>query len=58
MTDCKECLYSRLIVSENGYKAICTLGTDNSTKCLLNNKCKFEGNPLYLMVKGDKEEEV
>lgn len=51
--DCKECLNSRLVVSENGYKAICTLSSIEAKKCLLNNKCKFEGNQLYLMSKQD-----
>ena len=53
MNDCKECLNSRLVVSENGYKAICTLSPSESKKCLLNNKSKFEGNQLYLMSKQD-----
>lgn len=53
--DCKECLNSRLVVSENGYKAICTLSARKSNECLLNNKCKFEGNPLYLKAKGGVE---
>lgn len=55
MNDCKECLNSRLVVSENGYKAICTLSAKESKKCLLNGKCKFEGNQLYLMIKRDAE---
>ena len=38
---------------ENGYKAICTLSSRESKKCLLNNKCKFEANQLYLMSKQD-----
>ena len=53
--DCKECLNSRLVISENGYKAICTLSARESNNCLLNYKCKFEGNPLYLMTKGGAE---
>lgn len=50
--DCRECLHSILVTSENGYKAICTLNTKESNSCLFNNKCNFEGNPLYLMIKG------
>ena len=53
MNDCKECINSRLVVSEDGYKAICTLSFRESKKCLLHNKCKFEGNQLYLMSKQD-----
>lgn len=41
MNDCEECLYSRLIVSENDYKIICTLNSKESYKCLSNNKCNF-----------------
>ena len=54
---CKECLNSRLVVSENGYKTICTLSNRESNNCLLNNKCKFEGNQLYLMIKGKENKE-
>lgn len=55
MKDCKECLNSRLVVSENGYHPICTLHEEDMMDCLLNKKQKFEGNPLYLMCGGDKE---
>ena len=41
MKDCKECLNSRLIVSENGYNAICTLNSKQSYECLSSNKCNF-----------------
>ena len=58
MKDCKECLNSRLVISENGYKPICTLSYRESNKCLLNDKCKFEANQLYLMVKDDFWEEL
>lgn len=52
--DCKECINSRLILSENGYRACCTLSYKASKKCLENNKCKFKGNRLFLMC--NKEE--
>lgn len=55
--DCKECINSRLILSENGYKACCTLSYKASKKCLENNKCKFKGNRLFLMCsKEDKND--
>ena len=56
MKDCRECLNSRIIVSENGYKAICTLSEEESYKCLFNDKSKFEGNLLFLMIKKEEEE--
>lgn len=56
MRDCRECLNSRIIVSENGYKAICTLSEEESKECLFNGKSKFEGNPLYLMIKKEETE--
>ena len=55
--DCKECLNSRLIVSENGYKAICTLSARKAKYCLFNNKCNFEGSLLYLMCTEEIEKE-
>lgn len=47
-----ECLYSRLVVSENGYKATCTLSDREVRDCLSNDKSRFEGNQLYLMCGG------
>lgn len=52
--DCKECMNSRLIISENGYKACCTLSYRASKKCLENDKSKFEGLRLFLM-RNDEE---
>lgn len=54
--DCKECINSRLILSENGYKACCTLSYKASKKCLINDKCNFEGNRLFLMCSNKEEE--
>lgn len=53
--NCKECLKSRLIISENGYIPICTLPEREAVECISNNKSKFIGNDLYLRIKGDKE---
>lgn len=47
--DCKECIRSRLVLSENGYRACCTLSYRDSKKCLENDRSKFEGNRLFLM---------
>lgn len=55
MRNCKECLNSRLVVSENGYHPICTLSDDDVYDCLSNNRSKFVGNPLYLMCGGKEE---
>ena len=55
--DCKECLNSRLIVSENGYEAICTLSIKKSKICLFNDKCYFKGSLLYLMTRPERGEE-
>lgn len=54
MKNCKECINSRLVVSENGYHAICTLSDDDVYDCLSNGRSRFEGNPLYLMCGGDQ----
>ena len=35
MYKCENCPFSRIIVSENGYKAICTLSKQKVIKCLL-----------------------
>ena len=51
--DCKECLKSRLAISENGYIPICTLLEREALECISNNKCKFLGNDLYLRLKRD-----
>ena len=55
--DCKECLNSRLIITENGYEAICTLSARKANDCLFNNKYNFEGNRLYLMTRPERGEE-
>lgn len=55
MKNCKECINSRLVVSENGYHAVCTLSDDADVyDCLSNDKSRFEGNPLYLMCGGNQ----
>ena len=56
--DCKECLNSRLIVSENGYKAICALSVKESNNCLRNDKCKFKVDPIYPMIKKMEENDT
>ena len=59
MKNCEECIYSRLVVSENGYHAVCTLSDDDIYDCLSNGKSRFEGNPFcsyvakYLMRGGN-----
>ena len=56
MRNCKECLNSRLILSENGWHAICTLPQRKALDCLANGS-KFLPNPLYLKCKEKKEGE-
>ncbi len=55
MRNCKECINSRLVVSENGYHAVCNLSDYDAYDCLSNNQSKFEGNPLYLSGEWGKE---
>ena len=52
MKNCKECLNSRLIISENGYIPICTLPDSEAIRCLTNERSEFVGNELYLKVGG------
>ena len=54
MKNCEECINSRLVVSENGYHAVCTLSSDDAYDCLTNNQSKFNGNKLYLMCRGNQ----
>lgn len=54
MKNCEKCINSRLVVSENGYHAACTLSDEDLYDCLSNNLSKFEGNPLYLMCGGNQ----
>lgn len=56
MKNCKECIYSRLAISENGYHAICTLSDDDVHDCLSNDRSRFEGNQLYLMCGGKQDD--
>lgn len=52
--NCKECINSRLILSENGWHAVCTLPTDEG----LSRDCEyFENNELYLKIIGQRGEE-
>ena len=44
MKDCKDCIKSRFIISENGYIPICTLSDSYAFECISNNKSKFIGN--------------
>ena len=44
--DCKDCIHSRLILSENGYRACCTLPYKNAIDCIKNNNVNYCEN-LY-----------
>lgn len=41
MQKCEKCLYSRMIVSENGYHAICCLSPKKATDCMIGEKSYF-----------------
>lgn len=41
MKKCEECLNSRLIVSENGYKTACCLSQKKSINCMTGKKSQF-----------------
>ena len=41
MKKCEECLYSRLIVSENGYHAACCLSQKKAVDCMTGKKSQF-----------------
>ena len=59
MKECEDCINSRLVVSENGYHAICTLPEKDMTDCMYNDKMQFIERPMYCPncgaeMKGDK----
>lgn len=41
MDQCKECLHSRLIISENGYHPVCCLSKKKAMDCLIGKKNWF-----------------
>ena len=41
MKKCEECLHSRMIVSENGYHAVCCLSQRAAMNCMTNKKNHF-----------------
>ena len=41
MSKCEECLHSRLIVSENGYHAICCLPEKKAIDCMTDKESYF-----------------
>lgn len=49
MQKCEKCLNSRLIVSENGYHAVCCLSQKKAMDCITGKKNHF------VSVKEDKE---
>lgn len=49
MQKCEKCLKSRLIVSENGYHAVCCLSQKKAMDCIMGKKNHF------VSVKEDKE---
>lgn len=58
MKSCKECIYSKIVTPKNPEcisEAICTLSDEEFHNCLSNDRSKFEGNQLYLMIKGEEE---
>lgn len=59
MKNCKECIYSKIVVPKNlkcPPEIVCTLSDEEFHNCLFNDRSKFIGNQLYLMCKGGKEE--
>jgi hypothetical protein len=49
MKKCEECLRSRMIVSENGYHAVCCLSQKKAMDCIMGKKSYF------VTLKKDKE---
>lgn len=49
MQKCEKCLHSRMIVSENGYHAVCCLSQKKAMDCIIGKKSSF------VSVKADKE---
>ena len=41
MKKCEECLNSRLVVSENGYHAVCCLSQKKAIDCMIGKKSQF-----------------
>ena len=41
MKKCEECLCSRMIVSENGYHAVCCLSQKKAMDCIMDKKSHF-----------------
>ena len=42
MNKCKECLnHRRLVISENGYRAVCCLSSRKTIECMTNRKDHF-----------------
>lgn len=57
MKSCKECIYSKIVIPKNPEcipEAVCILSDEEFHDCLSNDRSKFEGNQLYLKVRGDK----
>ena len=59
MKNCKECIYSKVVVPKNPEcvpEAVCTLSDDEFHTCLSNDRSRFEGNQLYLMCGGNQDD--
>jgi hypothetical protein len=57
MKNCKECIYSKIVHPRNPYcvpEAVCTLSDEEFHDCLFNDRSKFVGNLLYLMIGGEE----
>ena len=57
MKNCKQCIYSKIVHPRNPEcisEAICTLSDEEFHDCLSNDRSKFEGNLLYLMIGGEE----
>lgn len=55
MKNCKECIYSKIIIPKNQEcipEGVCTLSDKEFHDCLSNDRSRFEGNQLYLMCGG------
>lgn len=59
MKNCKECIYSRIVMPKNPEcipEAVCTLSDDEFHVCLSNDRSKFEDDLLYLIIEGGEEQ--
>ena len=55
---CETCLYSRIVISENGYHRICALSDKKAIECIINDYKHYEIDWLkkYANMRGEKDE--